>query len=133
LTDDSPAARHRIDRWLWCTRFFKTRSAAAQAVSGGKVHLNGERVKPAHRVQAGDQLGLMIGGVLAEFEVLGLPERRGPATEAQSCYSEQPASVGRRAKHRQAQQLADLSRPRPAKRPDKRDRRRLVKLQRGEG
>jgi ribosome-associated heat shock protein Hsp15 len=133
LNDDSPAARHRIDRWLWCTRFFKTRSAAAQAVSGGKVHMNGDRVKPAHGVQVGDQFGLMIGGVLAEFEVQGLPVRRGPATEAQACYSEQPASIARRAKHREAQRLADLSRPRSTTRPDKRDRRKLMRFQRGEG
>jgi ribosome-associated heat shock protein Hsp15 len=133
VTEDSPADRHRIDRWLWCARFFKTRSAAAQAVSGGKVHLNGDRVKPAHSVRVGDYIAVMMGGVLAEFEVSGLPARRGPATEAQTCYREQPASVLRRTKHREAQRLADLSRPRPDTRPDKRDRRRLVRFQRGEG
>jgi ribosome-associated heat shock protein Hsp15 len=132
LDDDSPAERHRIDRWLWCVRFFKTRSVAAQAVSGGKVHLNGERVKPAHRVQVGDCVGLMLNGVLAEFDVLGLPARRGPAAEAQAHYSERPASTARRTKHREAQRLADLSRPRSDGRPDKRDRRRLLKFQRGE-
>lgn len=131
LNEASSGPRHRIDRWLWCVRFFKTRSQAAQAVSGGKVHLNGDRVKPAHAVQPGDRIGLMLGGVLAEFEVLGLPERRGPAPEAQQHYREQPASVERRARHRQAQRLADLSRPRPDTRPDKRDRRRLVRFQRG--
>ena len=133
LNDDSPADRHRIDRWLWCARFFKTRSVAAQAVSGGKVHLNGERVKSAHRVQVGDRIGLTINGALAEFDVLGLPARRGSATEAQAHYSERPDSVARRAKHREAQRLADMSRPRSDTRPDKRDRRRLLKFQRGEG
>lgn len=133
MNEASSGPRHRIDRWLWCTRFFKTRSLAAQAVSGGKVHLNGDRVKPAHAVQMGDRIGLMLGGVLAEFEVLGLPERRGPAAEAQQHYKEQPASAARRARHREAQRLADLSRPRPDTRPDKRDRRRLVRFQRGEG
>jgi ribosome-associated heat shock protein Hsp15 len=133
VNDDNRADRHRIDKWLWHTRFFKTRSVAAQAVTGGKVHLNGERVKPAHIVQVGDCVGLTINGVLAEFDVLGLPARRGPATEAQAQYSERPASLKRRAKHRQAQQLADLSRPRSDTKPDKRDRRRLMKFQRGEG
>ncbi len=90
------------------------------------------RVKPAHRLQVGDCVGLMINGVLAEFDVLGLPARRGPATEAQSQYNERPASVARRSKHREAQKLADLSRPRSDSRPDKRDRRRLLKFQRGE-
>lgn len=131
--EDSPAERHRVDKWLWCARFFKTRSLAAQAVSGGKVHINGERVKPAHVVRIGDRISLMISGVVGEFEVLGLPARRGPAPEAQTAYAETPASTERRAKVREAQRLADLSRPRPEGRPDKRDRRRLVKFQRGEG
>ncbi len=131
--DDSPADRHRVDKWLWCARFFKTRSVAAQAVSGGKVHVNGDRVKPAHAVRVGDRISLMMNGVLAEFEVLGLPARRGPAPEAQTNYAERSESVERRAKVREAHRLAELSRPRPDTRPDKRDRRRLAKFQRGEG
>jgi ribosome-associated heat shock protein Hsp15 len=131
--DESPADRHRVDKWLWCARFFKTRSIAAQAVSGGKVHVNGDRVKPAHNVRVGDRISLILNGVLAEFDVLGLPARRGPAPEAQTSYAERPESVERRAKVREAHRLADLSRPRPDTRPDKRDRRRLAKFQRGEG
>jgi len=122
----------RIDKWLWCARFFKTRSLAAQAVSGGKVHLNGERVKPAHLVQIADQISLMRDGVEATFDVMGIPSRRGPAAEAQRHYSERPDSVERRARYREVHRLADQSRPRPATRPDKRDRRRLVRFQRGD-
>jgi ribosome-associated heat shock protein Hsp15 len=131
--DDTPTERHRIDKWLWCARFFKTRSLAAQSVSGGKVHINGERVKPAHVVRVGDRLSLMLNGMPAEFDVLGLPERRGPAPEAQKNYVETPASVERRTKLREAHRLAELTRPRPDTRPDKRDRRRLVKIQREQG
>jgi ribosome-associated heat shock protein Hsp15 len=133
MTHD-PAAneRHRVDKWLWCARFFKTRSLAAQAVSGGKVHVNGERVKPAHNVRVGDRISLNLQGVVAEFDVRGLPERRGPAPEAQSHYAETAESAERRARVREQQRLADLTRPRPDTRPDKRDRRRLVKFQRGE-
>lgn len=131
--DDSASDRHRVDKWLWCARFFKTRSLAAQAVSGGKVHVNGERVKPAHNVRVGDRISLMVNGVVAEFELLGFPARRGPAPEAQTHYAEIASSIERRAKVREAQRLADLSRPRPDTRPDKRDRRRLAKFQRGEG
>src|SRR5262245_5640925 len=131
--DDASSDRHRIDKWLWCARFFKTRSLAAQAVSGGKVHINGERVKPAHNLRVGDRLSLMLNGMPAEFDVLGLPERRGPAPEAQKNYAETPASAERRVKLREAHRLADLSRPRPEGRPDKRDRRRLVKFQREQG
>jgi ribosome-associated heat shock protein Hsp15 len=130
--ESEAAERHRIDKWLWCARFFKTRSLAAQAVSGGKVHVNGERVKAAHNVRIGDRISLNLQGTVAEFDVLGLPVRRGPAPEAQSHYAETPESAERRTRVREQQRLADLTRPRPDTRPDKRDRRRLVKFQRGE-
>jgi ribosome-associated heat shock protein Hsp15 len=120
----------RLDKWLWQVRFYKTRSLATAAINGGKVHLNAERVKPAHRVRVGDSLSLSLQGIVAEFAVLGLPARRGPAAEAQACFAETPASAQRRAKLREQQRLAQVSRPRPEARPDKRDRRRLLRLQR---
>jgi ribosome-associated heat shock protein Hsp15 len=121
---------HRLDKWLWHCRFYKTRSLATAAIAGGKVHLNAERVKPAHRVRIGDHLTLSLQGIVAEFEVLGLPLRRGPAAEAQTHYLETAASAERRARLREQQRLAQVSRPRPEARPDKRDRRRLMRLQR---
>jgi ribosome-associated heat shock protein Hsp15 len=121
---------HRLDKWLWHVRFYKTRSLATAAINGGKAHLNAERVKPAHRVRVGDRVSLSLQGIVAEFEVLGLPLRRGPASEAQSFFLETPASAERRAKLREQQRLAQVSRPRPDARPDKRDRRRLMRLQR---
>jgi ribosome-associated heat shock protein Hsp15 len=121
---------HRLDKWLWHARFFKTRSLATAAINGGKVHLNAERVKPAHRVRIGDRLSLSLQGMVAEFEVLGLPQRRGPAAEAVSHYLETAASVQRRLKLREQQRLANISRPRPEARPDKRERRRLMRLHR---
>jgi ribosome-associated heat shock protein Hsp15 len=121
---------HRLDKWLWHARFFKTRSLATAAINGGKVHLNAERVKPAHRVRIGDRLSLSLQGMVAEFEVLGLPQRRGPAAEAVSHYLETAASAQRRAKLREQQRLANISRPRPEARPDKRERRRLMRLHR---
>jgi ribosome-associated heat shock protein Hsp15 len=130
MTSDENTDNHRLDKWLWHARFFKTRSLATAAISGGKVHLNAERVKPAHRVRIGDRLSLSLQGIVAEFEVLGLPPRRGPAAEAQAHYLETAASAERRAKLREQQRLAQVSRPRPAARPDKRDRRRLMRLQR---
>ena len=123
---------HRLDKWLWHTRFFKTRSLATAAISGGKVHLNGERIKPAHRVRVGDHISLSLQGIVGEFEVLGLPVRRGPAAEAQTHYGETPASAERRARFREQQRLANISRPRPDARPDKRERRQLAKLHRGQ-
>jgi ribosome-associated heat shock protein Hsp15 len=121
MTTDENGDNHRLDKWLWQARFYKTRSLATAAITGGKVHLNAERVKPAHRVRVGDRLSLSLQGIVAEFEVLALPQRRGPAAEAQAHYLETPAS---------AQRLAQLSRPRPDARPDKRDRRRLMRLNR---
>jgi ribosome-associated heat shock protein Hsp15 len=121
---------HRLDKWLWHARFFKTRSLATAAINGGKVHLNAERVKPAHRVRIGDRLSLSLQGIVAEFEILGLPERRGPAAEAISHYLETAASAQRRVKLREQQRLANISRPRPEARPDKRERRRLMRLHR---
>jgi ribosome-associated heat shock protein Hsp15 len=123
--------RHRLDKWLWCTRFFKTRSLATQAVAGGRVHLNGERVKAAHVIRVGDRISLNLDGVVAHFDVLGLPARRGPAPEARTNYAETPESAAKRAEMREKHKLAEMSRPRPDTRPDKRERRRLVKFQRG--
>ena len=123
-------ADHRLDKWLWFARFYKTRSLATAAINGGKVHLNAERVKPAHRVRVGDRLTLSLQGIVGEFEVLGLPQRRGPAAEAHRHYLETPASALRRSQLREQHKLADLSRPRPETRPDKRDRRRLMRLNR---
>jgi ribosome-associated heat shock protein Hsp15 len=130
MSSDERTQQHRLDKWLWHARFYKTRSLATAAIDGGKVHLNAERVKPAHRVRIGDRLSLSLQGIVAEFEVLGLPARRGPAVEAQSHYAETPASIERRASLREQQRLAQASRPRPEGRPDKRDRRRLMRLQR---
>jgi ribosome-associated heat shock protein Hsp15 len=120
----------RLDKWLWFARFYKTRSLATAAITGGKVHLNAERVKPAHAVRAGDRITLILEGIAAEFEVLAIPRRRGPAGEARSHYLETPASAARRAQLRDQQRLAQLTRPRPDSRPDKRDRRRLMRLHR---
>jgi ribosome-associated heat shock protein Hsp15 len=130
VTSEDKSAGHRLDKWLWFARFYKTRSLATAAVNGGKVHINAERVKPAHRVRIGDRLSLSLQGVIAEFEILGLPQRRGPASEAQTHYLETEASALRRSQLREQQRLAQLSRPRSEVRPDKRDRRRLLRLHR---
>jgi ribosome-associated heat shock protein Hsp15 len=130
MTIDDRADSHRLDKWLWHTRFFKTRSLATAAINGGKVHLNGERIKPAHRVRIGDRMSLSLHGIVGEFAVLGLPARRGPAAEAQTHYAETPASAERRIVLKEQQRLANLSRPHSDTRPDKRERRRLMRLHR---
>ena len=120
----------RIDRWLWAARFFKTRSTATDAVSGGRVHVNGARVKPAKEVRPGDTVEVTIGDPRREVLVLAVAERRGPASLAQSLYEETADSVARReqrsAERRFARPLgADLG-----ARPTKQDRRRLEALRR---
>ena len=121
-----------MDRWLWFARFFKTRSLAAAAVTGGKVKVNGERVKPAHAVRVGDRLAVTIQQDTLQVDVLAIPARRGPASEAQACYAESADSVKQRANHREQRRLAEMSRPQSDTRPDKRQRRLLDKLRRGQ-
>ena len=116
----------RIDRWLWAARFFKTRSSAAAAVAGGKVHLNGQRTKPAKAVRAGDRLDVRRGDQRWEVTVLGTAARRGPASEARTLYEERPESVERREREREERRARRLAAAEPGGgRPTKRDRRRL--------
>jgi len=122
----------RIDKWLWAARFFKTRSAATEAVTGGHVHANGERVKPARDVKIGDRLEIRRGQQRFTVVVTGLAERRGSASAAAELYEETPESIADREKRRDERRLskplgADLS-----ERPTKRDRRRLDALRRGQ-
>lgn len=123
----------RLDKWLWHTRFFKTRSLATAAVTGGKVKVDGERVKPAHDVKVGDRLTLTIQQQSLDIDVRAIPVRRGPAAEAQACYAQTPESLQRNTVLREQHRLAALSRPRPDTRPDKRERRQLDKLRRNQG
>jgi ribosome-associated heat shock protein Hsp15 len=131
--DSSTEDRHRLDKWLWHTRLFKTRSLAADAIRGGKVKVDGERAKPAHSLRVGQCVNVTLGGRAIELTVLGLPSRRGSAAEAHACYFETAASAERSARHREARRLAALARPQPDHRPDKRERRALDQLRRRQG
>lgn len=116
----------RIDKWLWAARFFKTRSMAAQAVTGGKVQVNGARIKPARVVQPGDELRIRRG----EFEfiviVLVTADKRRPAKEAQLLYEETESSLQQRQEMREQKRLEAASKMYgPMKRPDKRSRRQI--------
>lgn len=115
----------RIDKWLWAARFFKTRSLATDAVGGGKVKLNGVPAKPAREVKVGDRLDVSNGESRWQVTVLGLSEKRGPASEARLLYEETPDSIAAR----EAEQLRRKFTHEPAAdihgRPTKRDRRRL--------
>jgi ribosome-associated heat shock protein Hsp15 len=118
----------RIDRWLFAVRLFKSRSLAAQAVTGGKVHVNGIRVKPAHSVKAGDTVSFVRGATTFECAVRAIPLRRGPAKEAQLCYEESAVSRAQREEFARRMKLASALSPRPDGRPEKHARRELRRI-----
>ena len=117
----------RIDKWLWAARFFKTRSMATDAVDGGKVRLNGERIKPARGVRIGDMLDVDNGSTEWEVVVQGLADKRGSASVAQTLYTETKRSIAER--ERKAEQRKFFREPSETikGRPTKRDRRQLDK------
>ncbi|MFP4243592.1 MAG: RNA-binding S4 domain-containing protein [Ectothiorhodospira sp.] len=115
----------RIDKWLWAARFFKTRALASEAVSGGHVHVNGERVKPARGLRVGDCLRITRAGQTWVVEVRALQDKRRPAAEAQQLYEETPESRRAREAAAEARRLERLATPRTEHRPDRRDRHRI--------
>jgi ribosome-associated heat shock protein Hsp15 len=120
----------RIDKWLWAARFFKTRSAATTAVLGGRVLVNGARVKPSKEVHAADTLEVQVGQTRWTVVVRGLADKRGPATVAAGLYEETPESVVLRERLAAQRRLAAPPGADLGARPTKRDRRRLDALRR---
>lgn len=121
----------RLDKWLWVARFFKTRSRASEAVSGGKVRLNGQRVKPAKLVFSGDCLKIQRDPYTFEIEIAGLAAQRLPACLAVALYEETSQSIEQRKLMRE--QLKHLRVPASPGRPNKKQRRELQRLQRSMG
>ena len=122
----------RLDKWLWAARFFKTRALAAAAIGGGKVRVDGARAKPARAITIGNRLQITKGELHYDVMVCALSEQRGPASVAQTLYTETEESKAQRVLQKEQQRLASLYTPRPDQRPDKQDRRRLLK-HRGKG
>ncbi|WP_341676668.1 RNA-binding S4 domain-containing protein [Niveibacterium sp. SC-1] len=121
--DRNESARVRLDKWLWAARFFKNRGLATEAVEGGRVHLNGTRVKPAHGVKVGDRLELTLGHDRRSLTVRGLSERRGPASEAQQLYEESAESIAAREAAAEQRKLGTEPAAERQGRPTKRARR----------
>lgn len=115
----------RVDKWLWAARFFKTRSAAQQAVEGGKIRLNGERVKPAKELRAGDELQIHIGNAEWTIRVQQMSDKRGPATVARTLYTEDETSRAKREEQAALRKLAADPAQERHGRPTKRERREL--------
>jgi ribosome-associated heat shock protein Hsp15 len=103
VSPHEPLTRVRLDKWLWAARFFKTRSAATEAVHGGKVEVNGEPAKAARMLVPGDTVRLRLPPAEYVLLVIGLGDRRGSAEAAAKLYQETPAS--RDARERMAEQL----------------------------
>lgn len=129
--EEQDDGRVRLDKWLWAARFYKTRSLAAEAVTGGKVTMHGDRVKPARPLQVGDEISMRLGPYEHVVRVRELSARRGPAPVAATLYEETPDSLAAR------QKLAEQLRMAPAAlvyeekgRPTKRDRREIDKWRR---
>ena len=129
MTADGAGAGCRIDKWLWAARFFKTRSAATEAVLGGRVHVGGNRVKPSRELKVGETVEVTLGTVRRTVVVKGLGERRGPASVAQTLYEETAESI---AAGDQAAAERRLSAPVFGARPTKLDRRRLDALRKAQ-
>jgi ribosome-associated heat shock protein Hsp15 len=122
----------RIDKWLWAARFFKTRSLAATAVLGGRVHVNGERVKPSKLVHADDVLEVTKGTERWTIRVSRLAERRGPASAAQELYAETAESRGAREQGALERRFARALGADLGARPTKQARRRIEALRRSQ-
>ena len=118
----------RLDKWLWAARFFQTRSVAREAVSGGKVHLNGNRAKPGRTISIGDELRIQRGDEEYIITIIEPSIRRGPAAVARTLYEESEESRTSREKLAEERKLEYQKNAAPERRPDKRQRRRIVRL-----
>jgi ribosome-associated heat shock protein Hsp15 len=119
------ADSQRLDKWLWSARFYKTRSLAVEAINGGHVHVNDQRIKPAKTIRVGDVIEITKDQYHWRLEVQALAQRRGPAVEAQQLYGEDADSIQQRETLRAEKKLMS---PAPTKRPDKRQRRRIIRF-----
>jgi ribosome-associated heat shock protein Hsp15 len=118
----------RIDKWLWAARFYKTRAMATDAINGGHVHVNGQRTKPARMVVMGDKVSITKPPYTFEIKIVALSDKRGSASVAQTLYEESTDSQEKREVIRQQMKLQAANSPSPRKRPDKQQRRKIIRF-----
>ena len=118
-------AQVRIDKWLWAARFYKTRSLATEAVEGGRVHVNSQRVKPSYRVKMDDCISVKKSSQRQDVRVLAITDKRAAASIAETLYRETQASVERRELARVQRKILNQALPQHDSKPDKHARRRI--------
>jgi ribosome-associated heat shock protein Hsp15 len=116
----------RIDKWLWCARFYKTRSLAADAVKSGKILIDEARTKPAKMIRTGEHLIIKRGPFVHDIEILSLPRSRTSAKDAINLYRETDDSLRNRELLVKQLKMDDINFPKSRGRPTKRDRRELI-------
>jgi ribosome-associated heat shock protein Hsp15 len=120
----------RLDKWLWTARFFRTRALARDAIAGGKVHVAGQRARPASRIRAGDQVVVQRGAERFAVTVLDTGDRRVGADRLGEKFSEHPDSLARRVQQAEAARLLGQPHSDPARRPFSRERRQILRFTR---
>jgi len=118
----------RLDKWLWAARFYKTRSVARDMVQSGKVTYNQQRSKPSKIVEVGGQIKLRQGNEEKNIVITQISDQRRGAPEAQLLYQETPESIKHREERNELRRLNALDNPRPDKRPDKKQRRKIIQF-----
>ncbi|WP_144211882.1 ribosome-associated heat shock protein Hsp15 [Shewanella donghaensis] len=118
----------RLDKWLWAARFYKTRSIAKDMINGGKVHYNGQRAKSSKQAEVGATLRIRQGHDDKEIIIVQLSEHRQGAAIAQTLYQETPESITKREFNAEARRLNILNNPAPENKPDKKQRRQLIRF-----
>ena len=119
----------RLDKWLWAARFYKTRSLATEAIKGGKVHLNNQRVKPSHHVEVGHTVRIKKESIEQTVVIKHLSAKRGPARIAQTLYEETLESIERREKQLQERRAMLAGMPQfQSRRPTKKERRKIIQF-----
>ena len=129
---EKPVAAVRLDKWLWAARIYKTRALAREMIEGGKVHYNGQPSKPGKVVELNATLTIRQGNDERTIVVKGITEQRRPASEAVALYEETAESIEKREKMALARKMNALTMPHPDRRPDKKERRDLMRFKHGD-
>ncbi|NMP04926.1 ribosome-associated heat shock protein Hsp15 [Pseudoalteromonas arctica] len=127
-SDPVDGLKVRLDKWLWAARFYKTRAVAREMVQGGKVHYNGQRTKASKIVDVGAKVKLTQGVDEKLITILSVLEKRQSAPIAQTMYQESDASIAKREENSIARKNNSFFAPHPDKKPDKKQRRELLKM-----